>query len=131
MLLPPCALTSAFSPPFPSLSLPSWYACVQVEKFKKANKYIKEDTIWSYTIQIARALNEMHSRNILHRDIKPKNVFLTGKNHVRMGDLGCAKFMKTGLARTQVSERNVRIRSWRPLDSCTPCVHLSCTPCVI
>lgn len=82
----------------PSVPLSLW----QIEKFKKANKYIKEDTIWSYTIQIARALNEMHSRSILHRDIKPKNVFLTGKNHVRMGDLGCAKFMKTGLARTQV-----------------------------
>ena len=122
-----------------------------MEKFKKANKYIKEDTIWSYVIQICRALNEMHSRSILHRvrrrtrshaslpppprrgraasrlipspplphscllaclpaalrpaapqDIKPKNVFLTGKNHVRLGDLGCAKLMKTGLARTQI-----------------------------
>jgi len=74
----------------------------QIEKFKKANKYIKEDTIWSYTIQICKALNELHSRSILHRDLKPKNVFLTGKNHVRLGDLGCAKLMKTGLARTQV-----------------------------
>ena len=26
----------------------------QIEKFKKANKYIKEDTIWSYAIQIAQ-----------------------------------------------------------------------------
>ena len=44
----------------------------------------------------------MHDRSILHRDIKPKNVFLTGKNHVRLGDLGCAKLMKGGLARTQI-----------------------------
>jgi hypothetical protein len=36
------------------------------------------------------------------QDIKPKNIFLTGKNHVRLGDLGCAKLMKTGLARTQI-----------------------------
>lgn len=39
----------------------------QIEKFKKANKYIKEDTIWSYVIQMCRSLNVMHSRNILHR----------------------------------------------------------------
>jgi NIMA (never in mitosis gene a)-related kinase len=44
----------------------------------------------------------MHSRNVLHRDIKAKNVFLTGKNHVRLGDLGCAKLLKAGMARTQI-----------------------------
>ena len=44
----------------------------------------------------------MHDRSILHRDIKPKNIFLTGRNHVRLGDLGCAKLMKGGLARTQI-----------------------------
>jgi hypothetical protein len=29
-------------------------------------------------------------------------VFLTGRAHVRLGDLGCAKLMKGGLARTQI-----------------------------
>ena len=74
----------------------------QIEKFKKANKYVKEDTIWSYAIQVATGLYSLHSKSILHRDIKPKNVFLTGRNHVRLGDLGCAKLMKGGLARTQI-----------------------------
>lgn len=74
----------------------------QIDKFKAANKYIKEDTIWSYMIQMCNGLALMHGRNVLHRDIKPKNVFLTGKNHVRLGDLGCAKLMKAGMARTQI-----------------------------
>lgn len=82
-----------------SFSLPT---CVQIKKFKTANKYIKEDTIWCYLIQIALGLQDLHRRSILHRDIKPKNVFLTGKHHVRLGDLGCAKLLKTGLARTQI-----------------------------
>jgi serine/threonine protein kinase len=76
----------------------------QIDKFKAANKYIKEDTIWSYLIQICNGLQIMHGRQVLHRDIKPKNVFLTGKNHVRLGDLGCAKLMKAGMARTQIGE---------------------------
>jgi len=74
----------------------------QIDKFKAANKYIKEETIWSYFIQMCNGLGLMHSRNVLHRDLKPKNVFLTGKNHVRLGDLGCAKLMKSGMARTQI-----------------------------
>jgi len=76
----------------------------QIEKFKKANKYIKEDTVWAYLIQIASGLQAMHNRSppVLHRDIKAKNVFLTGKNLVRLGDLGCAKLLKAGMARTQI-----------------------------
>eukprot|EP01138_Halocafeteria_seosinensis_P016381 gb/GECG01016712.1/.p1 GENE.gb/GECG01016712.1/~~gb/GECG01016712.1/.p1 ORF type:complete len:434 (+),score=43.15 gb/GECG01016712.1/:1-1302(+) len=74
----------------------------QIKKFKEANKYIKETTIWSYLIQICLGLQELHSRNILHRDIKPKNIFLTDKNHIRLGDLGCAKLIKSGMAKTQI-----------------------------
>lgn len=46
----------------------------QIDKFKAANKYIKEDTVWSYLIQMCNGLITMHSRNVLHRDLKPKNV---------------------------------------------------------
>ena len=49
-----------------------------------------------------QGLLSLHDKCVLHRDIKPKNVFLTGKAHVRLGDLGCAKLMKGGLARTQI-----------------------------
>jgi hypothetical protein len=100
-------------------------------------RYIKEDTIWSYLIQMCNGMDELHSRKILHRvssnqpqlkvhssvlcsqDIKPKNVFLTGKNHIRVGDLGCAKLMKGGMARTQIGTpyyMSPEIWSHRPYD---------------
>ena len=53
------------------------------------------------------------------QDIKPKNVFLTGKNHIRVGDLGCAKLMKGGMARTQIGTpyyMSPEIWSHRPYD---------------
>jgi hypothetical protein len=39
----------------------------QVDKFKKANKYIKEETIWCYLLQMLLGMSSMHSRNVLHR----------------------------------------------------------------
>jgi serine/threonine protein kinase len=36
-------------------------------------------------------LNHMHSRKILHRDIKTLNVFLDEDLNVKLGDMGVAK----------------------------------------
>jgi serine/threonine protein kinase len=45
-------------------------------KHQKANRMIDEATIWSTFIETVRALNVLHSKNILHRDLKSANVFL-------------------------------------------------------
>ena len=105
----------------------------QIDKFKAANKYIKEDTIWSYFIQMCNGLSLMHGRNVLHRDLKPKNIFLTGKNHIRLGDLGCAKFMKSGMARTQIgafatlqhTQKRIRAHCRRLPVSFLFCINIS------
>lgn len=40
-------------------------------------------------------LNHMHSRKILHRDIKTLNVFLDENLDVKLGDMGVAKILST------------------------------------
>ena len=51
----------------------------------------------SFTRQMLRALAYAHSRDLLHRDIKPGNVFLQniqGETHVKVLDFGLAKFLE-------------------------------------
>jgi NIMA (never in mitosis gene a)-related kinase len=62
---------------------------------------LSEQTIWAYFIQICLAVKALHQQNILHRDLKPQNVFLSKTRRVKLGDLGCSKLLKGLAARTQ------------------------------
>jgi serine/threonine-protein kinase len=42
-------------------------------------------------LDVARALEHAHSRNVVHRDIKPDNILLTRSGVAKLADLGLAK----------------------------------------
>lgn len=44
-------------------------------------------------IQICLGLNYIHSKRILHRDLKASNIFVTGANCLKIGDFGIAKVL--------------------------------------
>lgn len=54
-------------------------------------KQLTEPRIWKYFIQMCLGLEYIHSKKILHRDIKTLNVFLARDESLRIGDLGVAK----------------------------------------
>ena len=64
-----------------------------LQKFLEERKKIplNDNFIWKLFIQIVIGLGEIHNMNILHRDLKTPNIFLTKNNDIRIGDLGIAK----------------------------------------
>src|SRR5262249_31184091 len=52
---------------------------------------LEPDEVIECGIQIADALDAAHTRGIVHRDIKPGNVFLTTRREVKLLDFGVAK----------------------------------------
>ena len=60
-----------------------------------------ENIIWNYLIQILEGLHYLHEHNIIHRDLKSANIFLTQEGIVKIGDLNVSKIAKIGMAYTQ------------------------------
>jgi NIMA (never in mitosis gene a)-related kinase 1/4/5 len=56
---------------------------------------IEETQIVEWFVQIAMALQYMHERHILHRDLKTQNIFLTKNKIIKVGDLGIARVLKS------------------------------------
>ena len=63
----------------------------QTLKQRLSGEALSLEQMLNFGIQIAEGLEAAHSKGIVHRDIKPMNLFVTTRGHVKILDFGLAK----------------------------------------
>lgn len=61
-------------------------------KFLQEND-LKEEKIKNIMKGIIKGLNFLHKNNYIHRDLKPQNILITGKDQVKIADFGLARYL--------------------------------------
>ncbi|BGP25181.1 Fungal Wee1 protein [Rhodotorula toruloides] len=113
----------------PAGNLANW-----LEVYGSEHEQLDESRVWKVLAELSAGVAHLHSRNVLHLDLKPANVFITDKGHLKIGDFGLAtrwpradpfSIMKgaavegpewnsltsEGIWRTEMGERRIRAKS--------------------
>ena len=60
---------------------------------KKKKVYVNEEIIWDIAYQCLLGLEYLHSHQIIHRDIKLLNIFMSTNKVIKIGDMGMSKIL--------------------------------------
>ncbi|CAH7669114.1 kinase-like domain-containing protein [Phakopsora pachyrhizi] len=70
-------------------------------EFLNTNGPIDETLCQMYVAELGCALEELHSRRIIFRDLKTENVLICHDGHLKLTDFGLSKVIENELCRTQ------------------------------
>jgi serine/threonine protein kinase len=63
----------------------------QVTARAPSKKHFREAEVWLIMSQLCLALNHLHEKKMMHRDLKTPNVFLTTCGLIKLGDFGFSR----------------------------------------
>ena len=92
---------------------------------------LPEKRVWRLIAQIAEGLAFLHAKRVLHRDMKPSNVFLDARGDAVIGDLGLSRVLgaQSAFAETGVGTPlyySPELCEGRPYDERTDVWSLGC-----
>eukprot|EP00757_Euglenozoa_sp_SAG-D1_P008322 gene8323-2847_t len=64
--------------------------------YQRRNRNFGEEQLLDWFIQLCLAMKYMHSKKVLHRDIKTQNIFISD-GVMKLGDFGISRVLKNTL----------------------------------
>ncbi|KAA6373875.1 MAG: putative protein kinase domain protein [Streblomastix strix] len=65
-----------------------------IENLKNNNQTLTPDQAWEFIAQFAVAISQLHSKRIIHGDLKPENTLIANDNKIKLADFGLARKLK-------------------------------------